>query len=455
MRYIPHTDEDRQAMLATIGAASIDELFASVPEALRAARDTEFPRGLSEPELISHMEGLAAKSTPLGSRPSFLGAGCYRHYTPSIVGALSSRGEFLTAYTPYQAEASQGTLQAVYEFQSMVAELCDLPLSNASLYDGATALCEALLMIDATWKGKARGTMVLSKGVHPEYRDTVRTYFQNLPYEIVEVDLGEDGQTARAALEPLLADAAAFAFQSPTFPGTLEDAKALTALAQGKGARVVMVFQPIAVTLTTSPGEAGVDVAVGEGQCLGNDPNYGGPHLGLFCAQQSFLRRMPGRIVGKTVDADERPAYVLTLQTREQHIRREKATSNICTNVGLVALRAAIHLATLGKEGLREVARISLQRAHALARRITELEGFSLRYPGAPFFHEVAIRCPLPAGQINRRLQATGIEGGVALGRFDAREENTLLLCTTEQTKPSDLDALVAALWAIANEVAS
>ncbi|HVY62215.1 MAG TPA: aminomethyl-transferring glycine dehydrogenase subunit GcvPA, partial [Planctomycetota bacterium] len=343
MRYVQNTAEDVAEMLKTIGVKSIDDLFASVPQDLLAPKDFPFPARLSDPELLAHMRGLAASNVSLGERPSFLGAGCYRHFIPPVVDALQARGEFLTAYTPYQPEASQGSLQAFFEFQSMVCELTGLDIANASLYDGATALVEALVMVHAV-KGGERKKLLVSRGIHPEYRRTLKTYYANLPVEIEEVPLGEDGRTPVNEVRRRAADAVGFAFQSPSFYGTIEDARALAEAAHQAGASAVEIFDPHGVTLIAPPGETGVDVACAEGQPLGNYPNFGGPFLGLLAARNEFLRRIPGRIVGQTKDLDGKVGYVLTLQTREQHIRRERATSNICTNVGLIALRATFYM---------------------------------------------------------------------------------------------------------------
>jgi glycine dehydrogenase subunit 1 len=444
MRYVPHTDDDVKAMLERIGVASVDELFAPVPRPLleRAARELEHPPKLAEAELETHLRALAAKNVPLSARPSFLGAGVYRHYIPAIVDAIQARGEFLTAYTPYQPEASQGTLQAFFEFQSMICELTGLDLSNASLYDGATALVEALMMVHASGQ-KGKALVVGGGGMHPDSWDVVRTYYSNLPYQAEAVALGPDGLAPRAELESRLAtgEYAALAFASPTFLGTVEDTEALAALAKKHGVVSIQAFNPIALALLLSPGEAGIDIAVGDGQACGVPPQYGGPHVGLLAAREAFMRRLPGRVVGQTRDADGKRAYVLTLQTREQHIRRERATSNICTNVGLMALRTTIYLATLGRQGLKDVARCCLERAHHAAERIAALPGYALAYPKTPFFHELVVRCPRPARDVNRELFARGIIGGHALA-----DTNDLLLCVTEMNPPAEIDALVTAL---------
>ncbi len=451
MRYVQNTPDDVREMLATIGAGSVKELFARVPKELLAAADFPFPERLSDPELIEHMRRLAAKNVSLGSRPSFLGAGAYRHFIPPIVDALSQRGEFLTSYTPYQPEASQGSLQAFFEFQSLICELTGLDVANASLYDGATALLESMIMVHAVKapiSGGATGRrkFLVSQGIHPEYRRTLHAYYTNLPYQVEEVPLGADGRTPLDEVRARAEDAVGFAFQSPSFFGTIEDAAALADATHAAGASAVQVFDPHGLTLLAPPGETGVDVACAEGQPLGMVPTFGGPYLGLLAARNEFLRRIPGRLVGKTKDVDGKPGYVLTLQTREQHIRRERATSNICTNVGLVALRATIYLAALGKEGLRDVARICLERAHYAADRIAAIPGYALRFPGAPFFKEFAVRCPRPAAEVNRELSRRGITGGFDCGRAGAEWRDVLLIAVTEMNPREEIEQLVAAL---------
>jgi len=451
MRYVQNTDDDRRDMLAAIGVGSIDELFRAVPaECREAAAEFPFPERLSDLELEAHIEGLAARQVPLSARPSFLGGGLYRHYVPAVVDAISSRGEFLTAYTPYQPEASQGSLQAFFEFQSMICALTGLDVANSSLYDGATALAEALLMARAAAGADARHKIFLSQGIHPEYRETVRTYFANLPFAIEEIPLAGDGRTPADEVRKRASEAVAVAFSSPTFFGTIEDARALARAAREAGAVTVQVFDPISLALLAPPGETGVDIACGEGQSLGSPPSFGGPLLGLLAARQSYLRQTPGRLVGRTKDLSGRTGYVLTLQTREQHIRRERATSNICTNSGLMALRATVYLAALGKEGLRDVARLTLERSRYAADEIAKLPGYALVYPRTPFFREFAVRCPRAASEVNRALARRGITGGLDLGRFDPEAADVMLFAVTEVNSPGEIDALAASLREIA-----
>jgi glycine dehydrogenase subunit 1 len=458
VRYVQNTPEDVQAMLKTIGVATVEDLFRTIPKELHAPKDFAFPPRLSDAELLARCAEIAAKNVSLGSRPSFLGAGTYRHFIPPVVDAIASRGEFLTAYTPYQPEASQGSLQAFFEFQSMICELTGLDVANASLYDGATALLESMIMVHAVKAPASAGgpptrrKFLVSQGIHPEYRRTLETYYANLPYSVEEIPLGPDGRTPVDEVRRRAEDAVGFAFASPTFFGTIEDARALAEATHSAGASAVQLFDPHGATLYASPGETGVDVACAEGQPLGNYPNFGGPHLGLLAAKTEFLRRIPGRLVGKTKDVDGKNGYVLTLQTREQHIRRERATSNICTNVGLIALRATVYLACLGKEGLRDVARISLERAHYAADKIAGLRGYSLLYPKTPFYKEFAVRCPRPAADVNRELAKRGITGGFDCGSFPACRSgqenlaNVMLFAVTEMNPPEHIDRLVNAL---------
>ena len=460
MHYVGSTPQEVKEMLAAIGAGDVDELFSTIPPELRAG-DFPFPAPLSHPELAAHVGGLAAKNWPAGARPFFLGGGCVHRFIPPVVDALASRGEFVTAYTPYQPEAAQGTLQVGFEFQSLICELTGLEVANASLYEGATALVEAVLMVFAleSWRhdredgsrcGRSfetpgRRRFLVSEGIHPEYRKSLRTYCSQLRYEIEEVPL-EEGKTSADRLRQKIEGAVGVAFQSPSFFGIVEDAEAIASAAREAGAQSVQVVEPVSLSLLAPPGETGVEVACGDGQSLGLPMSVGGPSLGILAAKSEFLRKFPGRLVGRTHDADGATAYVTTLQTREQHIRREKATSNICTNAALMATRATIYLAAMGKNGLREVAEIGLRRAHHAAERIAALPGFALRFSQAPFFNELAVRCPLPAAEVNRRLQARGITGGLDLGRFDAAMSDSMLLCFTELTTPDHVDQLVTGL---------
>ncbi|HEV8634200.1 MAG TPA: aminomethyl-transferring glycine dehydrogenase subunit GcvPA [Chloroflexota bacterium] len=446
MSYIPNTDADRRDMLAVVGAASIDELFRDIPEGARLER-LDLPPALSEPEAVRLLRSLAARNRDVSRHASFLGAGAYWHYIPSVVGQITGRNEFYTAYTPYQPEVSQGTLQTIYEYQSMVAELTGMDAANASMYDGASALAEAMIMARAA---TGRGRVVIAESVHPHYRAVARTYAEGPELEVVEPP-AERGRAFDGRLAPDVArrcidgQTAALIVQQPNFLGSIEDLRALAAVAHDAGALFVVAANPIALALLEAPGAAGADIVVGEGQPLGIPLSFGGPWLGLFAAREQYVRQMPGRIVGVTTDVDGRRGFVLTLQAREQHIRRERATSNICTNQALCALASTVYMATLGKEGLRQVAEVCLRRAHHAAERIGRLEGYALANT-APFFHEFVVRCPRPVDELVRRLEDDGILAGYRLGRSYPDLTDALLFCVTEMNTPDDIERLVAAL---------
>jgi glycine dehydrogenase subunit 1 len=431
--YIPNTDEDRQAMLAAIGIASAEELFADIPPECRVT-DLGLPPALSEPELVRELTALAGRNRPVDGMPCFLGGGAYRHFIPSVVGEVVGRSEYATAYTPYQAEISQGTLQTAFEFQSMVCELTAMDVANAGMYDGASALAEACLMA-AGVTGRRR--IALLSTIHPHCQAVVRTYVfgRDLKVDV----LPPDGLA-------LSEEHACLAVQQPDFFGYfLPDVEALERAAHQAGALFVVSVDPISLGLFRPPGEYGADVVVGEGQSLGSPLNFGGPYLGLFACRQQHLRQMPGRIVGRTSDAQGRTGYVLTIQTREQHIRRERATSNICTSQQLVALAATVYLAAMGKQGLRQVAELCYHRAHYAARRIGELRGYSPPLDGV-FFKEFVVRCPRPPSEVNRALLERGIVGGLDVSQ---QVENGLLLCVTEMNTRQEIDRLVDALGEI------
>ncbi len=451
MDYTSITAEQRREMLDAVGVATIDELFEAIPAESRFAGDLDLPPAASELELQREVAELTALNRPAASGACFMGMGAYDHFVPAFVDQMISRGEFLTAYTPYQAEASQGALQAFFEFQSQIVRLTGMEIANASLYDGATAMVEAVnLALNAT--GKRR--VLVASTVHPDYLATLRTHLSDLPAELVVAPAGEDGLVAPAAVgEHADFDVAAVVVQSPNVFGLIEDVSACFDAAQvanDKGADPlkVAVFNPIACALLKSPGDCGADVAVGEGQPLGIPMQMGGPYLGLFAARQKFLRKMPGRLVGETVDEDGRRAFALVLQTREQHIRGAKATSNVCTNQGLLALRATMHMTAMGPQGLREVAEQCWHKAHALAKRIDALDGFSLKHSG-DFFHEFVVTCPVPAERIINHCREKNISPGVDLSSPQASRvggENELLVAVTEKRTKADLDALVSAL---------
>lgn len=426
-------------MLRSIGVESIDDLFRDVPRGLRL-RSLDIPDGLSEPEVLRLLRSKANANSDVESRPCFLGGGAYYGYVPAAVGAITGRAEFYTSYTPYQAEVSQGTLQVIYEFQSMIAALMDLDVANASLYDGATAVAEAAAMaLNAT----GRDRVAIFDSVSPEYRRVLRTYATGIGYH-VDVLPAVSGDTSNMVTK----EHACLIIQNPDFLGRVEDQALHARAAHDAGALFISVVDPVSLAILAPPGQYDADIAVGEGQSLGGWLSYGGPYLGFIAATNALQRRMPGRITGATVDNQGRRAFVLTMQTREQHIRRERATSNICTNEALVALGATVYLALMGKEGLRRVATLALQRAHYAAELICRLPGFSLCFPG-PFFREFAIRCPVPAAEANQRLLDRDIIGGIDLSASfpdNPELQESLLLAFSDATTRADIEALVDAL---------
>ena len=443
MKFLPTSDGEREAMLAAIGASSVEDLFASVPQAVR--RPPDLPAPLSEIEIRRYLGGLASRNANARETAFFLGGGVYHHYVSAIADQMLYRAEWLTSYTPYQPEVSQGTLQSIFEFQTHICLLTGLEVANASLYEGASALVEALLMAERLARGKKRA--VLSAGIHPEYRETVRTYFTNLGLEITEVPLGEDGSTDPAALAAAI-DASTFAvaIQSPNFYGVVEDWKIGSDAAHGAGAlSVAVVAEAVSMALLSPPGAAGADIACGEAQSLGVPMHNGGPLLGFLGCRTDHQRQIPGRLVGQTQDAEGRRAFCLTLSTREQHIRREKATSNICTNQGLMALASNIHMSLLGKRGLREVAEQSHAKAEYLKKAIASIPGFRIAYPG-PTFNEFVVEAPKDAAPLLARLARRGILGGIALSRFDPRDARRFLVAATEMNTREEMDRLARAL---------
>jgi glycine dehydrogenase subunit 1 len=437
--YIPNTAEDQAEMLARIGVPDVADLFQEIPEAARRPA-LDLPPALSEPELVAHLRALAARNRDVEALPSFLGAGAYNHYVPSVVPHLTGRSELYTSYTPYQPELSQGILQATYEFQSLICELTGMEVTNAGMYDGPTALAEAALM---ACRLTGRRRVLLPATLHPASAEVLRTYVSWL-----DVIVETYGDASEGALDPsalaLDSDVACVVVQQPNFFGCLEDVEALGDAAHDAGALLVATVYPIALGLLRPPGAQGADIVVGEGQPLGTPISFGGPYLGLFSCRERYVRQMPGRIVGATQDARGRRGFVLTLQTREQHIRREKATSNICTSEALVAVAASVYLAALGPGGLRRLAELCYHRAHYAADRIAALPGYSLAFR-QPFFNEFAVRCPAGLGpaEVNRRLLARGIIGGLDISR---QVPGGLLLCVTEMNDRAQIDRLVAAL---------
>src|SRR3989339_903830 len=395
MPYIPHTDTNIREMLAAANVANLDDLFSSIPKELRLAKPLALPAPLSEIEATKLLSELAGQNTNLAQTPSFLGAGCYNHFIPAVVDHLSARSEFYTAYTPYQPETSQGALTTAFEYQTMMCQLTGMEVSNASLYDGATALAEAILMALHTTNKKQND------------------------------------------------NTACVAYQSPNFFGIIEPVDEIVKLVRKQeNTMVISVVNPMSLGLLKPPGEYGVDIVVGDAQPLGNRMSFGGPHLGFMATKMAHIRKMPGRIVGETTDAKGRRGFVLTLSTREQHIRREKATSNICSNQALCAIRTAIYLSAVGKTGLKQVAELNLQKAHYAADQISKIPGFKLLFNG-PYFNEFVVECPKNPEQINKKLLKAGIIGGLALKRFYPKLKNSMLLCVTEMTTRQEIDNLV------------
>lgn len=443
MRYLPLTEADRRAMLARIGVPSVDSLFRDVPESARLDGPVDLPSHRGELEVERIIGAMAAKNLSPSRAPCFLGAGAYRHHVPAAVDHLIQRGEFLTSYTPYQPEVSQGTLQALFEFQTQVALITGMEVANASMYDGATACAEAVMMANRVTR---RSRAVLSGALHPHYRDVVRTHARFLGFELVG---SEPDPAGVEDLASLIDDrTSCVVVQNPSFFGSLRDYRDLAEAAHAKGALlVVAVSEVVSLGAVTPPGEMGADIVVAEGQSLGNPLSFGGPYVGLFATRERFLRQMPGRLCGETVDADGRRGWVLTLSTREQHIRREKATSNICTNSGLCALAFSIHLTMLGEAGFTRLARLNHAKAVTLAERLASLPGIELMTES--FFNEFTLRLPKPAAEIAERLAERGILGGVPVSRLlpgDAGLANLLLVAATETVTEEDMDALVSAL---------
>ncbi|HQX56909.1 MAG TPA: aminomethyl-transferring glycine dehydrogenase subunit GcvPA [Pyrinomonadaceae bacterium] len=444
MRYIPNSPEERDEMLATVGLSSAKDLFRSIPEDVQLNRALDVTEPLAESEVIAAMEAMAAKNTGI-SKPSFLGGGVYSHYSPTVVDHLIQRSEFFTSYTPYQPEISQGTLQYIFEFQTLVCQLTGMEVSNASMYDGSTAMAEAYLMAQRVTR---RDKIVVAKSVHKEYREVATTYAQHGDTEIVEIDFDES--TGRVADTSALDDkTAALVVQSPNFFGCVEDLESLAAAAHAVGALfVVVVTEAISFGMLKTPGACGADIVVGDGQSWGVPMSFGGPHLGLFATQDKFVRQMPGRLCGVAYDKNGKRGFVLTLSTREQHIRREKATSNICTNQGLIALAATIYMETMGKKGLQEVAMQNAQKAAYAKQQIAAIEGYSIPF-SSPTFNEFVVRGPRSADEMLEAVRGNGgIIGGISLSKYYAGRPNEFLVCVTETNSKAQIDALVTALAA-------
>lgn len=446
MPFIANTNEDRAAMLAAIGVKNFEELLRNVPSSARFQGELNLPAAYSEFEVTELLRRLAARNDSISSHVSFLGGGAYDHYIPAAVGHLLLRPEFFTAYTPYQAEVSQGTLQVIYEFQSMICELTGMDAANASMYDGGSALAEAVLMAHAE---TGRRKIILSDAVHPNYRRIVRTYMHGAAMQATEIAAEQNGITEVPAVSKAMDDdTAALVVQHPNFFGNLESVRALAEVAHRRGALFIVSVDPISLAVLEPPGDYGADIVVGEGQCFGGSLSYGGPYLGIFATSQEYLRRMPGRLAGVTVDAQGRRGFALTLQTREQHIRREKATSNICTNQALMATAATIYLSLMGEQGLREVAEHSMQKAHYLAEQISAIRGCQLTYAHS-FFKEFAVKLPLPAKEVVEQLLSKRFFAGISLGQFYPERSDCLLVAVTEKRTRAEMDAFVAALQSV------
>ncbi|MEW5784011.1 MAG: aminomethyl-transferring glycine dehydrogenase subunit GcvPA [Bacillota bacterium] len=440
--FLPLTDAERSAMLKRIGADSVDDLFLDVPAAVRFQGEMQLPPALSELEAAGHLHSLAARNKNLRDCASFLGAGVYDHFIPSMVRHVTGRSEFYTAYTPYQAEMSQGVLQAIFEYQTMICQLTGMEAANASLYDGATALAEGAVMACAV---TGRSKVLVSRGVSPFYRAVLQNYFQARGLQTEELPC-RDGQTDRDAVEKAVGgDVAALIQQRPNFFGLLEEMDGVADLLHKQGALLVLSVDPLSLPLVQAPAEYGTDIVTGEGQGMGNPPSFGGPLLGFFATREKYIRRMPGRIAGETVDHDGGRGFVLTLQTREQHIRRERATSNICSNQALNALAAAVYLAAMGPAGMREVALLCLQKAAYAREKIAALDGYRITFPGV-YFKEFTVSLPEAARTLNRRLLSQNILGGFDLSKYYPELGEAALFCVTETRTRAEIDTLVQAL---------
>ena len=445
MRFIPHTEKDIREMLETIGIQNVDQLFSGIPADLRLG-DTplSLPSALSESEVVDKLRQMQKMNPDPEEMSSFLGAGAYRHYSPALIGSLIQRGEFSTSYTPYQAEVSQGTLQAIFEFQTMIAMLTGMDVVNASMYDGASALAEAVLMAHRINK---KNEYLIASSVHPEYRQTVETYLRGANHQLVNVPYDSTGKTdLEFILKNLSNRTSAVVLQSPNFFGIVEEYEELgKKLAEQDTLLIVVVAEPLSLGVLKPPGERLADIVVGEAQSFGLPVSYGGPYAGFFATREKFVRQMPGRLAGETVDRKGRRSFVLTLSTREQFIRREKATSNICTNQGLCMLAVTIYLAVMGKQGLRELALLNLSKTNYMKNKLSKIQGFEMQFNGDAF-NEIVLKCPKPANEIRDALLEYKILAGLPLGNYYPGLENSLLLCATELNTVEDIDRLAKKL---------
>jgi glycine dehydrogenase subunit 1 len=443
MSYISLSDKDIREMLAKIGVSSIEELFHTIPENIKLKRDLDVPGPLTESEVLSYFKGLAARNA-YPEFLSFLGAGAYRHVIPSVVDYLSQRGEYISPYTPYQPEVSQGPLQTIFEFQTLICQLTGLDIANASLYDGASGGAEAVLMANRL---RNKPKVLVPRSLHPHYRTTIQTYVENLHLDIEEIGFDETGGLDFQTLQKTIdGETSAVVVQSPNFFGVVEDVKKIAETArQNQALTIVVITEPVSLGICEAPGELGADIVTGEAQSFGIPLGFGGPYVGFMSCRQDFVRQFPGRIAGETKDVDGKRGYVLTLSTREQFIRRERATSNICTNQAWCALRATMFLETLGQEGFRELARHNLQKAHYALEKLEGLDGVEPQFSGA-FFNEFVCRFSKPWAEIETGLREKKIIGGLGLGKAYPELADCALICVTEMFKKEDIDSLVDAL---------
>jgi glycine dehydrogenase subunit 1 len=442
LAYVLNTADDQRAMLQRIGVPSVQDLFQSIPAELRLKGPLQVPPALTEIELSQHLQELAARNRPTDDAVCFLGGGSYDHFIPAVVDAIAGRSEFYTAYTPYQAEASQGSLQAFFEFQTLMCQLTGLDVSNASLYEGGSAVAEAVLM--ALSITQRHGKVLVSESLHPEYRRTLATYMSNLDARSVVLPTPHgflDPDDLKRALDD---QTSCVVVQHPNFFGCLEEVEAVAEAAHARGALFIVSFDPISLGILKRPGQYGADIAVAEGQCLGNPMAFGGPYLGILACREEYVRKMPGRLVGQTVDRQGRRCWVLTLQTREQHIRREKATSNICTNQGLLALRATVYLAALGPQGLKETAELCTRKAHYVAQELACLQGLRLRF-NRPYFKEFTLSVPGQVPDFLGRMLQAGYHAGLHLGRWYPGLNDCVSVAVTEKRTRAEINGLVAA----------
>ena len=441
MNYIPHTSDEISTMLEYLGVGSVEDLFGTIPEELRI-EGLDLPDPLTEMEsdrLMGNMSDALMRDRP---ELSFVGAGAYEHFIPSVVVAVASRGEFYTAYTPYQAEISQGTLQAIFEYQTMICELVGMEVANASMYDGASALAEGVLMGMRINRGHR---VLIPRSIHPFHRQVVGTYLQGLDVEIVEIPWEQDGTVNLDELRSALtSDVSSVVIQNPNFFGCLESVHEVGEVLKGHDAVYIACVNPVSLGILVPPGEYGADIAVGEGQPLGIPLSFGGPYLGFFASKMKYLRQMPGRIIGQTEDADGKRGYVMTMQTREQHIRRERATSNICSNQALCATMAGIYMTAMGPKGIREVAELNWSQSHQAAKRLSEVRGVRKVFEG-PFFNEFVIETPVEGREVLKKLRTQGIMGGLDLSRFYPELGNAILVCVTETKSEDDLERMIEA----------